>query len=136
MQAGGLRVLLTHGSPTSNKEPLTPSTPEKRLRELVQTANAEVIICGHSHQPFTRKVDNVCFINTGSVGRPDDGDPRSCYAILEVKPFSGIQDLQVRHHRVEYDVKRAAAAIREQKLPEAFAQMVLQGRNLEAVMKP
>jgi len=134
MQAAGLRILLTHGSPASNEEPLTPNTPEERLRELGQTANADVIICGHSHQPFTRKVDNVYFINTGSVGRPDDGDPRSCYAILEVEPFSTIQDLQIRHHRVEYDVKRAAAAIREQKLPEAFAQMVLQGRDLDTVM--
>ena len=130
LQVEGKRILLTHGSPASNDEHLTPETPLPRLRELAQMAHADVVICGHSHQPFARKVAGVWFINTGSVGRPDDGDPRACYAILHIGP----RYFRVRHHRVEYDVERAAAAIRENKLPEAFAQMILQGRNLDAVM--
>ena len=132
MKVKGKRILLTHGSPASNEEPLTPDTPEKRLRELAQMAGADVIICGHSHRPFAREVDGVWFINTGSVGRPDDGDPRACYAILRIES----QDVQVRHYRVEYDVERAVAAIRERKLPEVFVQMTLQGRSLDAVLSP
>ena len=131
MKVKGHRILLTHGSPASNSEHLTPATPEERLRELAQTAKADVIICGHSHQPFARQVDGVWFINTGSVGRPDDGDPRACYAILEIES----DKIQVQHYRVEYDVERAVAAIRERKLPELFAQMLLQGRNLDAVLE-
>ncbi len=131
MKVKGYHILLTHGSPASNSEHLTPETPEKRLRELAQTAKADIIICGHSHQPFARQVDGVWFINTGSVGRPDDGDPRACYAILEIES----DKIQVQHYRVEYDVERAVAAIRERKLPEPFAQMLLQGRNLDAVLE-
>lgn len=131
MKVKGQRILLTHGSPASNSEHLTPDTPEKRLRKLAQMAKADVIICGHSHQPFARQVDGVWFINTGSVGRPDDGDPRACYAILELES----KQVQVRHYRVEYDVERAVAAIRENKLPETFAQMILQGRNLDVVLQ-
>jgi putative phosphoesterase len=131
MKVKGHRILLTHGSPASNSEHLTPDTPKKRLRELAQMAEADIIICGHSHQPFARQVDDVWFINTGSVGRPDDGDPRACYAILEIEP-----DLvQVQHYRIEYDIDRVVAAIRERKLPEEFAQMLLQGRNLDAVLE-
>jgi len=129
VQAEGLRVLLTHGSPASNEEPLTPNTPEERLRELAQMADADVIVCGHSHRPFVRQVERVWFINTGSVGRPDDGDPRACYAILQIEP-----DIQVQHFRLAYDVIGAVAAIRECKLPEAFAQMLIQGRDLDMVM--
>jgi len=124
------RILLTHGSPASNEEHLTPDTPEGRLGELVKMADVDVIICGHSHQPFTRQIDGVWFINTGSVGRPDDGDPRAAYAILHIEP----ELIQVRHYRVEYDVARAVAAIREHELPESFAQMMLQGRNLDVVL--
>jgi putative phosphoesterase len=131
LKVKGHRILLTHGSPTSNSEHLTPDTPEKRLRELAQMAKADVIICGHSHQPFVRQVDDVWFINTGSVGRPDDGDPRACYAVLEIKPG----EIQVQHYRIEYDIERAVAAIRDYKLPEEFAQMLLQGRNLDAVLE-
>jgi putative phosphoesterase len=129
MKVKGKRILLTHGSPASNEEHLTPDTSDKRLRKLAQMAKADIIICGHSHLPFARQVDGVWFINTGSVGRPDDGDPRACYAIVR---FTG-DEIEVQHHRIEYDVEKAVAAIREHKLPEAFAQMILQGRNLDVV---
>jgi putative phosphoesterase len=124
------RVLLVHGSPESNEEHLIPDTPKKRLRELAEKAKANVIVCGHSHQPFVRDVDGVWFINTGSVGRPDDGDPRACYAVAQIDS----DQVLVQHHRIEYDMDRAVAAIREHELPEAFAQMILQGRDLDTVL--
>ena len=131
MEIAEKRILLTHGSPASNKEYIGPDTSEERLRELARMAEADIIICGHSHQPFKRKFEGVWFINTGSVGRPDDGDPRACYAIMQLKP----RFFQLRHYRLEYDVERAAAVIRERGLPEAFAQMILQGRDLDTVME-
>ena len=129
LDAEGWRVLLTHASPASNTEPLLPDTPDARLRELAQTAEADVVVCGHSHVHFVRQLDGVWFINTGTVGRPDDGDPRACYATLDLAP----ERLDVHHHRVAYDTERAAAAIRAQGLPAAFAEMVLHGRSLDVV---
>jgi putative phosphoesterase len=126
----GHRVLLTHGTPASDAELLYPDTPDKRLQELARMTKADIIVVGHSHQAFAREVDGVWFINTGSVGRPDDGDPRACYAVLR---FQG-EELTVQHHRVEYEVDRTVAAIHERELPEAFAKMFLQGRNLDAVL--
>jgi putative phosphoesterase len=123
------KILLVHGSPASIEEHLTPETPYTRLQELARSVRADVIVCGHSHQPFVRQVGDVWFINTGSVGRPDDGDPRACYALLEFES----QKMAVTHYRVEYDQALAAAAIRAAGLPEDFAQMVLQGKDLEAV---
>lgn len=127
----GRQFLLTHGSPESNEEPLTPETPQERLRELAKIGSAEVIVCGHSHQPFARRVDDVWFINTGSVGRPDDGDPRTCYALLHLDP----RKLQVQHYRLEYDLNRAVDAIHARGLPEVFAQMLILGRDLETVVE-
>ena len=57
--------------------------------------------------------------------------PRAAYAILHIEP----ELFQVRHYRLEYDVARAVAAIRKHELPEAFAQMMLQGHNLDAVQQ-
>lgn len=127
MQAAGWSVLLCHASPESIKEHLTPETPEERLRELAEIAEARVVVFGHSHIPFARQVDGCWFINTGSVGRPDDGDPRACYALLELTPGA----LAVEHRRIEYDVERAARAIHEAGLPDAFAEMLRTGRNLD-----
>jgi len=125
----GRRILLTHGSPASNEEALEPATPDERLRELAQMVQADVIICGHSHQPFWREVGGVHFINTGSVGRPDDGDPRATYAVMEMFP----DRIEVEHYKVDYDVDRAVEAIRKNKLPEEFAQMVIRGISLDTL---
>ncbi len=126
----GRRVLLVHGSPASIREFVTDETPEERLLELVRQAGVDLIVFGHSHRAFRRKVAGVWLINPGSVGRPDDGDPRASYAMVQLK--KGF--FQVRHYRVDYDVEREAAALRDHGLPESFAQMALQGRNLDEVL--
>jgi len=124
-------ILLTHASPQSNEEHLTPETPQERLQELAHGVSADLVVFGHSHRPFVRRVDGVWLINTGSVGRPDDGDPRSCYAILELSD----RDIQVQHYRLTYDVDRTVKAIRGAQLPEPFAQMMVQGYNLDEVLE-
>jgi putative phosphoesterase len=137
LYTSGKHVLLTHGSPASNQEHLTSDTPDARLRELTAIAAlqwdnkvADVIVCGHSHREFDRLVSNTWFINTGSVGRPDDGDPRACYAVLQIDGNT----IHVDHFRLEYDLTAAVAAIHDRGLPEAFAQMLIQGRNLDTVL--
>jgi putative phosphoesterase len=131
LKAAGKKILIVHGSPVSIKEHLYPDTPDKRLKKLAGGADADVIICGHSHQAFVRELDGVYFINPGSVGRPDDGDPRASYAILNVTSKS----IQVQHYRVKYDVEAAAAAVRKNGLPEAFARMLILGRNFDVAME-
>jgi diadenosine tetraphosphatase ApaH/serine/threonine PP2A family protein phosphatase len=64
------------------------------------------------------------FINAGSVGKPKDGDPRACVALLEVTPDT----VKTEFLRIEYDVEETAAAIVEQGLPPYFAEKLRQGR--------
>ena len=123
----GQRILLVHGSPSSREEHLTPETSEQRLEELAEEGRADIILCAHSHVPFARQVKGTWFVNPGSVGRPDDGDVRASFALLRFSPGQ----FQFEFHRIDYDVARAAAAIRQAHLPESFAQMVLLGRNLD-----
>jgi putative phosphoesterase len=122
-------VLLTHGSPASNEEWLTPDTPTERLRELAQLAGTQVVVCGHSHRPFARQVAGVWFINPGSVGRPDDGDWRAAYAILTLTGKS----IAVEHFRLDYDIDRAVTALQQAGIPPEFGHMLRLGRNLDEV---
>jgi diadenosine tetraphosphatase ApaH/serine/threonine PP2A family protein phosphatase len=62
-------------------------------------------------------VEGVHFINTGSVGRPKDGDPRAGYSVLTIQN-KGVEFEQVR---VEYDVELAATRLVAAGLPEYFA---------------
>lgn len=84
----GKRILLTHGSPASNTEYISENTASQRLKDLAAAADADVIVTGHSHRPFAAEVGGVWFVNTGSVGKPDDGDSRACYALLRPDPFT------------------------------------------------
>jgi putative phosphoesterase len=131
VEVDGVRFLLTHASPVSNEEPLAPDTPIERLQVLAPIAMADVVIFGHSHQEFVRDVDDVWFVNTGTVGRPDDGDPRACYAIMDIRDGA----IEVVHYRLEYDLAATIAAIRDLNLPEAFAQMLIQGRDLNTILQ-
>jgi putative phosphoesterase len=131
LEKEGRRILLTHASPASDEEPLTPETPLSRLEELARLAQSELVICGHSHRPFVRWAGETLFINTGSVGRPDDGDPRACYALLELEESR----LEVEHFRVAYDLERAVAEIRKRGLPAVFERMIRQGVDLDSVQK-
>jgi putative phosphoesterase len=140
MRIGTTRILLTHGSPVSNKERLTANTPEKYLRSLALRAEAQIIICGHSHEPFIKKVRDAHFINPGSVGRQSDGHPEASYAILELNPelmlvdTNVVLDPVVRLFRIDYDLDTAVDEIRRRGLPESFAQILIQGRDLETVL--
>jgi len=127
LESGGKRILLTHRSPLPGDEKIGPETTDEKLREFAHLADADVIIFGHSHRPFSRQVDGVWFINPGGAGKQDDGDPRASYAIMQINPF------EVKHYRVDYDVEKAAAAIRKNGLPEIFAQMTLLGLSPDAV---
>ncbi len=129
LTVGGFSVLLTHGSPASNEEPLFLTTEPGRMRELAALAATDIILCGHSHEPFKRAINGAWFINPGSVGRPGDGDPRASYAVMELQD----RQLQVYLYRLPYDVDRAVTAQRESGFPESFAQMLIQGRSLDEI---
>jgi diadenosine tetraphosphatase ApaH/serine/threonine PP2A family protein phosphatase len=58
----------------------------------------------------------------GSLGQPRDGDPRACYALLDVSSATLV------FWRVRYDHVAAADAVRRAGLPEMLAQRLELGR--------
>jgi diadenosine tetraphosphatase ApaH/serine/threonine PP2A family protein phosphatase len=78
---------------------------------------------GHTHIPWHREVGGIHFVNTGSVGRPKDGDWRAGYVLLEV----GSGTVGVQNVRVEYDLERAMSGVRESDLPDDFAEYLRTG---------
>lgn len=126
-KAGGLDALLVHGSPASLNELLGADTPQERLAELGQIARADLIVCGHSHEPFVRRSGRQWFVNPGSVGRPEGGDWRASYAIVKVDDTG----VEVDQRRVVYDVERVARAVHAAGLPLGFIDVFRQARSLD-----
>jgi predicted phosphodiesterase len=75
-------VHVTHGTLTSNREGITASVPEERLRGKVPS-DVDLFVTAHTHRPLERVVHGTQVLNVGSVGSPFDGDPRGSYAQLE-----------------------------------------------------
>lgn len=124
--APGSRVTLVHGTPTLNTLYWTADRDDGFCRKMVAHAGAaagDVICFGHTHVPWTREVDGIRFVNTGSVGRPKDGDWRAGYVLLEVDGTSSSPEFV----RVEYDVAATMDAIRASELPDDFAEYLRTG---------
>ncbi|MFW6458926.1 MAG: metallophosphoesterase family protein [Halodesulfurarchaeum sp.] len=123
---GDLRVVLVHGSPRRINEYLYADRPDESFERLLDTVEADVLVCGHTHLPYHRELPSGRHVvNAGSVGKPKDDDPRAGYVVLTA---SGA-DLEVQMIRVEYDVEREAAAIERSEMPDAFAEMLRSGTS-------
>jgi putative phosphoesterase len=127
----GKRILLTHTGPCSHKKRLSPDALKERLSLRAREADADVIVCGHSHRPFAHQVPDALVVNPGAVGWSNDGKRLASYASLAFKK----DDIQVQHHRLEYDVDSLVAAIHDNGLPEVYARMLLDGLDLEEALQ-
>ena len=124
LQLGELRVRLVHGSPRKINEYLFADRPDATLERLLDMADAEVLVCGHTHIPYHRILPSGRHVvNAGSVGKPKDGNPQACYIVLEANN----SDLKVTFRRIPYDVERAAQAIEASDMPHEYAEMLRTG---------
>lgn len=127
----GPKVILVHGSPTLNPLYWTADRGDEFCLKMAGLAGAkqgDVIAFGHTHIPWHREVGGIHFVNTGSVGRPKDGDWRAGYVLLEL----GGGSVDVQFIRVEYDLDRAMQGIRESELPDDFAEYLRTGGRAPA----
>lgn len=145
---GGPTLRLVHGNPVLNTVYWTEDRSDGFCAKMAGALGArrgDVVAFGHTHKAWTRIVEGVHFVNTGSVGRPKDGDPRAGYvtvafAAADAGPGDGAgapaPAVTVAFHRVEYDVARAATAVRQSTLPDAFATFLETGGRLTAAADP
>lgn len=154
LEEGGVRVLLIHGSPRRINEYLMPDRGEAQLARLAREAAADVVCGGHVHIPYHRSFEAasdgvaeapiVHYVNSGSVGKPKDGDPRAGWIELLIGPADEIRAVApddefaapagltstwvaVRYHRLQYDVESVASDVLAAGLPATLADSLRHG---------
>jgi len=129
MHIGDLgRALFCHATPNSPHEVFTRLTPEELVLSLIGDVDADLVVCGHTHMQFERRIGRVRIINAGSVGMPF-GRPGAYWALLGP---------EVELCYTSYDLEQAASRIRRSSYPEAeqFAdQNVLQPPSEEKMLQ-
>ncbi len=103
-------VLFCHATPRNENEIFTRVTPEERLLPVFEGVDASVVVCGHTHMQFDRRVGGVRVVNAGSVGMPFSEPPGAYWLLLG-------PGVQLR--RTPYDLPLAAERIRATSYPQA-----------------
>lgn len=127
IEIGGKTIQLIHATEDSIVEYLYASD-EARIREILKRSDCDIYAYGHTHYPYSMKIDNKWIINPGSVGRPKDLDPRAAYLRLTVAG----DDVQTEIRRIAYDVEKTAREIAEGGLDLAFAAFLRNGGDPNA----
>ena len=133
-----LNLLLVHGSPRKINEYLFEDREEKSLLRIMQDADADIMCFGHTHKPYHRileinEANGIRYrhaINIGSVGKPKDGNSLGGYVLLHINENSGIlakDSIKVEFIRFDYDIEKAAKAVEDSPLPNAYAESLRKG---------
>ena len=84
--------------------------------------NAKMVVYGHIHCPYIRRLQGLTVANAGSVSQSYDGDRRASYLVIDG------ENITIR--RVEYDIESEAEELLRSGLPNAnwFAGILLAGK--------
>jgi putative phosphoesterase len=85
------RVLFCHATPRNDEEIFTRDSPDERWGAALDGVDADVVVCGHTHVQFDRRVGEVRLVNAGSVGMPYEDAPGAYWAVLDGT------DVELRH---------------------------------------
>jgi predicted phosphodiesterase len=126
VEVKGGTLALVHGSPRQQNEFLWETTaPDAFLERLCEQAHADVLLCTHTGIHWQRLLPSgKRVVNVGALGRPAN-DGRTCvwYAFLDTaethSPFQFIP--------LDYDYRRLAQEMREERLPEEFVETIVTG---------
>jgi protein phosphatase len=108
----GQRFFLCHATPSDPLFAYCPPDSPSWSQEA-SAIDADVILVGHTHLPFIRKVGHQTVLNPGSLGQPKDGGPDASYAVWQ----DGVLSLR----KVKYPVERTIAKLDHLALPAEIA---------------
>jgi predicted phosphodiesterase len=75
-------VLFCHATPRDDEELLTRISPDERWRAALDGVGESIVVCGHTHVQFDRRIDGVRVVNAGSVGMPYEHEPGAYWLLL------------------------------------------------------
>jgi putative phosphoesterase len=103
-EVNGTRFLLCHATPSNPLyEYCQQDSP--RWEAEAKAADADVVLVGHTHLPFVRRVGERIVANPGSLGQPKAGRPEACYAVWK----DGSLELKSIPYAVEKTVAKLEA---------------------------
>jgi putative phosphoesterase len=113
---------LVHASPHDLWRAPMPNASDDELQSTYTSLRVQIVVYGHIHRPYIRRLPGMKVANTGSVSQSYDGDRRASYMVIDG------EGITIR--RVEYDVESEAKELLRSGLPHAdwLSRILLAGR--------
>ena len=113
---------LVHASPDDLWRAPMANASDEELQSTYASLGAPIVVYGHIHCPYVRRLHRMTVANTGSVSQSYDGDRRASYLLMDG------ESIAIR--RVEYDVESEARELSRSGLPHAgwMARILLAGK--------
>lgn len=109
---GALQVV--HANPWDLDQHIFPDMPVNDVRALVSDLDADVLVFGHLHIPYRRRVGDLRLFDVAACGLPRDGDRRAAWGSFAWSPEAGWRGTI---HRTEYDHGTTALRMLECGMP-------------------
>ncbi len=115
---------LVHASPEDCWRAPMLDASDDELRSTYASLRAPIVVYGHIHRPYIRRLPGMTVANTGSISQSFDGDCRASYLMIDGE--------SVTNRRVEYDVESEAKDLLRSGLPHAdwLSQVLLAGKYI------
>jgi diadenosine tetraphosphatase ApaH/serine/threonine PP2A family protein phosphatase len=113
---------LVHASPNDLWRAPMPDASDEELRGTYASLRAPIVVYGHIHRPYIRRLIGMTVANAGSVSQSYDADRRASYLVIDG------ESITIR--RVEYDVESEAKELLRSGLPHAewMSRILLAGK--------
>lgn len=110
----GKRLTVVHANPQDLERPILYGDPEPELITMLRDISCDILVFGHSHNPFYRSVGDTILLDVASLGFPSDGSTEAPYAEITF----GEDGWQVEQHRAAYDIGATASLIESSTMPD------------------
>ncbi|MGA8923988.1 MAG: metallophosphoesterase [Candidatus Dormiibacterota bacterium] len=98
-------VVLVHATPWSTEDVVLPDADEEIAKRMVLEGHGRLLVYGHIHTPYQRRVGSAVLLSVGAVSGSNDADARPAYTIVNLNSA-----ISVEVRRVDWPIEERLAA--------------------------
>lgn len=114
------RFFLCHATPTDPLYEYRGEDSDRWAKEM-KMVKSDIVLVGHTHIPYIKKIDGQLVVNPGSLGQPKNGCTDACYAVwengrmsLRSYPYPVNQTIEkIRHMPISRSIQQSLATVLE-----------------------
>jgi predicted phosphodiesterase len=88
-------MVLVHATPWSTEDVVLPDADEKVAKRMVSEAGARLLVYGHIHTQYMRRVADATLMSVGAINGSNDADTRPAYAIVDLGKTVSVEPRRV-----------------------------------------